>query len=296
MGACADALRELRGIRERLTTGEGHGLEDEQASVVRLVQNSPCPALSALASHVQHERLEQVLLAWRTLVVEGLEPDEPRLPKVEAIQAQSPGGVARVISTSETTVNGVAVAIGAPGVPMNPWIDHARRVVDVLIARVEQAAKAEPSDPPTVSVSPELLDQLQRTAAAVDPGAIERTAERAAEKMAHALGGSGNAATKALPARTEVVLWEGAAYTDRNIRLARTRTAYLEAHGDVPAAIKALKDSGHAVARSTFYNHLGALDVADPGWRKSVQLSNPTGNLDGMQNVEPRGKSRDKVR
>lgn len=115
------------------------------------------------------------------------------------------------------------------------------------------------------------------------------------EACARARSTNGNAATKALPARTEVVLWEGAAHTDRNIRLARTRSAYLEAHGDVPAAMKALEDAGNPVARSTFYNHLDALDVAIPRWRESVQLSNPTGNLDGMRNVGTRGKSRDKV-
>ncbi|MFN7022268.1 MAG: hypothetical protein ACK4WH_13200 [Phycisphaerales bacterium] len=104
------------------------------------------------------------------------------------------------------------------------------------------------------------------------------------------------AAAKALPARTEVVLWEGAEHNERNVRLARTRSAYLEAHGDVRAAMRALEDSGNPVARSTFYNHLDALDVAIPRWRESVQLSNPTGNLDGMRNVGTRGKSRDKVR
>lgn len=148
------------------------------------------------------------------------------------------------------------------------------------------------AEPAAVSVSPDLLDRLQRAAAAVDPHAIDRAAERAAEKMAHALGGNGNAATKA----TEVVLWEGAEHNERNVRLARTRSAYLEAHGDVPAAMRALKDSGNPVARSTFYNHLDALDVAIPRWRESVQLSNPTGNLDGMRKVGTRGKSRDKVR
>ncbi len=68
------------------------------------------------------------------------------------------------------------------------------------------------------------------------------------------------------PARNEVVLWEGAAHTERNIRLARTRSAYLEAHGDVLAAMDALKDSGNPVARSTFYNHLDAIDAANPRW------------------------------
>lgn len=97
-------------------------------------------------------------------------------------------------------------------------------------------------------------------------------------------------------ARSEVVLWEGAVHTDRNVRLARTRSAYLEAHGDVQAAMAALKQAGHRVSRSTFYNHLDALDLAIPRWRESVQLSNPNGKLDGMKNVGTRGKSWDKVR
>jgi hypothetical protein len=151
---------------------------------------------------------------------------------------------------------------------------------------------------PTVSVSPDLLDWLTRAAVA-DPHAIDRVAERAAakaaEKMTHALGGNGNAAAKALPARTEVVLWEGAAHTDHNIRLARTRTAYLEAHGNVQAALAALKKAGDTVSRSTFYNHLKALDKEIPHWRESAQLSNPTGNLDGMRIVGTRGKSRGEV-
>jgi hypothetical protein len=111
-----------------------------------------------------------------------------------------------------------------------------------------------------------------------------------------ASGGNGGAATRALPARTEVVLWEGAAHTDRNIRLARTRTAYLEAHGKVSVALAALKEAGYSVARSTFYNHLNALDMEIPRWRDSVQLSNPPGNLDGMRNVGTRRKSWGKVR
>jgi hypothetical protein len=40
---------------------------------------------------------------------------------------------------------------------------------------------------PTVSVSPDLLDRLQRAAAAVDPGAIDRAAERAAAKAVEAI-------------------------------------------------------------------------------------------------------------
>lgn len=99
------------------------------------------------------------------------------------------------------------------------------------------------------------------------------------------------------PARTTpVVLWEGAEHNERNVWLARTRSAYLEAHGNVADALAALKADGDEVSRSTFYNHLDALDRAIPRWRESVQLSNSTGNLDGMRNVGTRGKSRDKVR
>ncbi len=55
---------------------------------------------------------------------------------------------------------------------------------------------------PTVSVSPDLLDRLQRAAAAVDPGAIDRVAERAAEKIARVFGAgdNGDAKPKTLPA------------------------------------------------------------------------------------------------
>lgn len=54
-------------------------------------------------------------------------------------------------------------------------------------ARERQLAK-----PAAVSVSPELLDQLQRAAAAVDLHAIDRAAERAAEKIARVFGAGDN--------------------------------------------------------------------------------------------------------
>jgi len=82
-----------------------------------------------------------------------------------------------------------------------------------------------------------------------------------------------------------VVLWEGAEHSERNIRLARTRTAYLEANGNVREAMDALKDSGNKVARSTFYDHLAALDKAIPGWRHSVRLSGQAGNPDSARIV-----------
>lgn len=161
-----------------------------------------------------------------------------------------------------------------------PWIDAMKRSGEASEEAFRLSTFVGGDTTPTVSVSRDLLDQLQRTA----------------EKMVHVSGGYGNTATKALPPRTEVVLWEGAALSDRNIRLARTRSAYLEAHGNVSAAMAALTEAGNPVSRSTFYNHLDALDKLIPRWRVSVQLSNPTGNLDGMRNVGTRGKSRDIVR
>ncbi|MFZ2874572.1 MAG: hypothetical protein WAZ94_08825 [Phycisphaerales bacterium] len=47
----------------------------------------------------------------------------------------------------------------------------------------------------TPTVSPELLDRLQRAAAAMDPGAIDRAAERAAEKMARVFDGDAKSAS-----------------------------------------------------------------------------------------------------
>lgn len=81
--------------------------------------------------------------------------------------------------------------------------------------------------------------------------------------------------------RDTVVLWEGAPYTEGHLRLARTRTAYLEANGNVARALAALKSEGFPMARSTFYNHLDALDKQIPRWRAGVQLSNPPGIPDG---------------
>jgi hypothetical protein len=97
------------------------------------------------------------------------------------------------------------------------------------------------------------------------------------------------------PSRT-VILWEGAEFTERNIRLARTRSAYLEAHGDVNAAMKALSESGHPIAKSTFYDHLKAIDTELPDWRKSTLVSGASGNPENGVRAGTRGKSRAKVR
>lgn len=95
--------------------------------------------------------------------------------------------------------------------------------------------------------------------------------------------------------RTEtVVLWDGAEHSERNIRLARTRSAYLEAHGNVADALAALERAGNRVARRTFYNHLNALDEAIPHWRNSV-LCNEPAQMHGTRIVGTRGKSRGKA-
>ncbi|MBX3359911.1 MAG: hypothetical protein KF705_00510 [Phycisphaeraceae bacterium] len=248
-------------------------------------------------------------LPFRVTLLESDSPDGPWTPvpagevPVRAMDIDGKGADPLILAAFESATKVTSFPIhkwnamqaARPGA--NHQRFHAGEVVSAAdLAALEAAAKLlrmkAPSATPTVSVSPDLLDRLQRAAAAVDPGAIDRAAERAAEKMAHALGSN---LGRRHP-RTEVVLWQGAEHNERNVRLARTRSAYLEAHGDVPAAMKALERSGNPVARSTFYNHLDALDVAIPRWRESVQLSNPTGNLDGMRIVGTRGKSRGKMR
>ncbi|HYF14043.1 MAG TPA: hypothetical protein VD971_03105 [Phycisphaerales bacterium] len=81
-----------------------------------------------------------------------------------------------------------------------------------------------------------------------------------------------------------VVLWPGAAPTDRNIRLGRTRAAYEEAHGNVSEALRALKAQGTKIGCSTFYDHLAALDRELPGWRNRW-LSGRAGIPENTANV-----------
>jgi hypothetical protein len=161
-------------------------------------------------------------------------------------------------------------------------------------AKGEAATLGESLNASGPSVSPDLLDRLQRAAAAVDPGAIDRVAERAAEKVAHVFGG-GNGAVGG-PARTEVVLWEGAEHNERNVRLARTRSAYLEAHGKVAKALAALEAGGNAIGKSTIYDHLNALDDLRPGWRAHVLVPGASGNPENGVTVRTREKTRGGVR
>ena len=109
-------------------------------------------------------------------------------------------------------------------------------------------------------------------------------------------GGDGEPAVKKSKDTRHVVLWEGAEPSERNIQLARTRSAYLEAHGNVAEGVAARAADGHRVSMSTFYNHLEALDVVDPHWRDRYLLSNPVGNLEKMHIARTRGKSRGNVR
>ncbi len=94
---------------------------------------------------------------------------------------------------------------------------------------------------------------------------------------------------------TQVILWEGAEHSKRNIRLARTRTAYSEAHGNVRVALKALQAEGNGISKSTFYSHLDALDREIPGWRDRVLVSDQNGNPDNLRRAGTRGKTRGQV-
>jgi hypothetical protein len=93
--------------------------------------------------------------------------------------------------------------------------------------------------------------------------------------------------------REVVVSTQNAPLTEMNVRLARTRTAYLENQGSVPAALKQLKRDGHVISRSTFYNHLEALDKLDPQWRAPVMVSNQSGQMDGMRQIGTRENRRE---
>lgn len=131
---------------------------------------------------------------------------------------------------------------------------HAGEVVSAAdLAVLESAAKLlrmkAPPATPTVSVSPDLLDRLQRAAAAVDPGAIDRAAERAAEKIARVFGGSddnGHAKPPALPAGADAIDEHDAAllaFLNRNPSLRRKVSDVLPEKGpqDRKAVAKRLR-------------------------------------------------------
>lgn len=76
---------------------------------------------------------------------------------------------------------------------------------------------------PTVSVSPDLLDRLQRGVAAVDPGAIDRAVERAAERVARVFGAGDNAGTGGAETDWKDVQGRLLAKRDRNERYTSLR-------------------------------------------------------------------------
>ena len=84
---------------------------------------------------------------------------------------------------------------------------------------------------------------------------------------------------------TTVVMWEGAEPSGRNVVLARTRTAFLEAGGSVAKALAILRAGGIQVGKSAFYRHLKVLDGEIPGWREGIQPPRHTGSAGGMRRV-----------
>ena len=163
------------------------------------------------------------------------------------------------------------------------------------LVREAEAVIAVASKPSGPTIDRELLQRLEAGIAAV--GSLSKTYDERMARVEQVVTSIGVAEPKTLPGppRTEVVLWEGATHSDFNIRLARTRSAYLEAHGNVVAVMAALKADGNPVARRTIYNHLDALDVAIPRWRDSVQLCNEPAQMHGTRIVGTRGKSRGKA-
>ncbi len=103
-----------------------------------------------------------------------------------------------------------------------------------------------------------------------------------------------DAAGGASVAPVTVVLWEGAQHSERNIRLARVRTAYLEQQGKVKLALQSLESDGHTISKTTFYVYLKELDEEIPGWRKGILLSGRTGKMENGVTARKPGKSKGK--
>lgn len=163
MDACGDALEGLRGIAGRLNTlgsfGNERELQSEQINVVQLIRSSDCPALKSLAQYVDNFESEYVLWAWKSLVVNGLEPTEPGLAKVCDVENELASGEVRIITTSPTMVNGVPMRSGTPGPSMNLWVGHAKQVVAALIRRVAAAADNGDAKPETLAAGAEAIDE-----------------------------------------------------------------------------------------------------------------------------------------
>ena len=101
-----------------------------------------------------------------------------------------------------------------------------------------------------------------------------------------------NVVARTIPAvirQQTIMLCEGADNTPFNIRLARTRTALLENHGNVEAALKSLRSDGHEISQSTIYGHIKTLDSRKPGWNQSM-ISKQVGNLENGVSPRHNGK------
>lgn len=101
-----------------------------------------------------------------------------------------------------------------------------------------------------------------------------------------------NLVARTIPAVTRqqtILLWEGAEHTPFNIRLAHTRTALLENHGNVEAALKSLRSDGHKFSLSTIYGHIKKLDTLNPGWNQGM-ISKQVGNLEIGVSTRNNGK------
>lgn len=101
-----------------------------------------------------------------------------------------------------------------------------------------------------------------------------------------------NVVARTIPVVTKeqsIVLWEGAEHTPFNIRLACTRTALLENHGNVQAALKSLRSDGNKFSLSTIYGHIKKLDTLNPGWNQGM-ISKQVGNLEIGVSTRNNGK------
>lgn len=71
-----------------------------------------------------------------------------------------------------------------------------------------------------------------------------------------------------------VFMWPGAEHSEKNTKIARVRTAYLEAQGKVTAAMAELKKQKFKISTSTFYKYIADLDRLDPEWRQRTPIPN----------------------
>lgn len=94
----------------------------------------------------------------------------------------------------------------------------------------------------------------------------------------------------------KVILWEGAEVSDKNIKLARVRTAFLETGGSVRETRDELRRNDISLSTATIYRYLNLLDELIPGWRRSFSFSQSMRNRENLHVVRSRQKSRDQQR